>query len=278
VRRLAALALALAALPGCAAERDTARLAGGEPLAVTLELTPRTTSFGDPVTATIGVLYDPARVDPASLRIRTSFRPWRATQTVERAERNGLSLLRYTFRLTCLTGPCTSDERQVRYLFPDAELAWRERREKKLQLLPWPELEVATRLPRTYVAPEPGDATPPPWRAAAVVPEPSYRVEPRRLRAGLLALGVLLVGASALLSVAALRAPRAPRAVPPLDLALAQLERARTPAERRAALEAVAAELHPALAVAARELAWSEVEPSVPAAQELTARVRGAGA
>lgn len=268
----------LLGLTGCASDVDPVRLAGPEPLTATFHVTPRTASFGDPVVATVRVLYDPARVDGSSVRLATRVDPWRETRTVEREAVRGLEALTYTLRLTCLTGPCASEERQARYFLTDAELTWREAGRRRLQLLPWPELEIATRLPRSYVAPGPGDRTPLPWRAAVDVPAPSYRLEPARLRLLLLAAGALLIAGSLALAAAALRRPRPARELPPLERALAQLERARTAEDRRAALEAVAHELHPALAAAARELAWSEEEPTQPAAQELTARLRGAGA
>lgn len=278
MRRALALVLVAAAATGCAREQEAVRLPGQEPLSATYDLAPRSAQFGDAVTATIRVLLDPTRVDERSLRLRTSFEPWRARTTTARVRVGGLVEVTYRLRLTCLTGPCVSDERQARTFFPDGQLAWREGGEQRLQLLAWPELEVATRLPRTYVPPSAGDQTPLPWRAAADVPEPSYRVRPALLRNVLLALGALLVGGSLVLAAAALRRPRARRELPPLERALAQLERARTAAERRAALEAVAAELHPALAAAARELAWSPEAPSEPAAQELSARAREARA
>lgn len=134
---------------------------------------------------------------------------------------------------------------------------------------------MSTRLSRSYVPPEVVDA-PPVWRAAVALPEPSPRADPGRLRLALLVAGGLLLAAALALAVAVLRRPRVPRAVPALELALRRLERARTPAERRAALEAVAVEVHPALAEATRQLAWSAQTPSEPEVLELSAQVRGA--
>jgi len=279
VSRSVATAAALAAVlvaAGCAQEEPAARrLPPGTPLVASASLSPLVAGFGDPVTARVRVLLDPAHVEPASLRLRTDFGSWRERRSVERADAGGLVGVTYTLHLTCLIGPCVSELRQLQYAFREARLGYRAAGEERLLLVAWPELEVSTRLPRSFEPPpDTGEGAAPVWRAAVVVPEPSFRIAPDRLRAALLALGVLLVAGSTAAAAVLLRRPRAPKELPPLERALALLERARTPAERRAALEALAAELHPALAVAARELAWSERTPTEPAARALSERVR----
>jgi hypothetical protein len=268
---VAAVVLAVAA-PARAAEVD----AGGA-LVARGSLAPLVTGFGDPVTARVRVLLDPARVDAGSLRLRSDFRPWREEREVVTRDLGELVEVTYVLRLTCHAISCVARDRQWQYDFPRARLRYLERGAERRAFVSWPPLEVSTRLPLGFQPPDDGGAEAPPvWRAAVSVPEPSYRADPGLLQAALVLVGVLLIAGSLALAVAAVRRPRAPREVPPLERALALLARARTPAERRAALEAVAMELHPALAAAARELAWSEQAPSEPAARSLSERVREA--
>jgi hypothetical protein len=246
-------------------------------LMVSGTLAPLVTGFGDPVTAQVRILLDPARVDPDSLRLRTDFRPWREERQVERRELGGLVEVTFVLRLTCHAIPCVARERQWHYDFDEAFLRYLERGEERGTFVRWPTLEVSTRLPQGFEPPDDGGAEAPPvWRAAVQLPEPSFRDSPQRLQVALVLAGVLLIGGSLALAGVVLRRPRAPKEVPPLERALAMLARARTPAERRAALEAVAVELHPALAATARELAWSEQAPTEPAARKLSERVREA--
>jgi hypothetical protein len=242
------------------------------------KLAPLVTGFGDPVTAQVRVLLDPTRVDPDSLRLRTDFRPWREERQVKRRELGGSTVeVTFVLRLTCHAISCVARERQWQYDFEDARLRYLEGGDERRAFVGWPPLEVATRLPQGFQPPDDGGAEAPPvWRAAVQVPEPSFRASPQRLQVALVLAGVLLIGGSLALAAVLLRSPRAPKEMPPLERALAMLARARTPEERRAALEAVAVELHPALAATARELAWSEQAPSEPAARKLSERVRGA--
>jgi hypothetical protein len=240
------------------------------------KLAPLVTGFGDPVTAQVRVLLDPTRVDPDSLRLRTNFGPWREERQVVRHQLAGSAVeVTFLLRLTCHSISCVELERQWQYEFEDAQLRYLEGGDERRAFVAWPPLQVSTRLPEGFEPPDDGGAEAPPvWRAAVQVPEPSYRASPQRLQVGLVLAGILLIGGSLALAVVLLRSPRAPREVPPLERALAMLARARTPEERRAALEAVAVELHPALAATARELAWSEQAPSEPAARQLSDRVR----
>jgi hypothetical protein len=276
-RALAAALVLLAAAGGVADARAAGGLAPGAALVVSGTLAPLVTGFGDPVTAQVRVLLDPTHVDPGSLRLRTDFTPWREERQVERRDLEGLVEVTYVLRLTCHAIPCVGQERQWQHTFDDAALRYLERGAERRLSVAWPPLEVSTRLPRGYEPPDDGGAEAPPvWRADVQVPEPSFRAAPRRLQAALVAAGILLIAGSVVLAGVVLRTSRAPKEVPPLERALAMLARARTAAELRAALEAVAVELHPTLAATARELAWSEQAPTEPAARKLSERVREA--
>jgi hypothetical protein len=274
-RAVIAAVTVLAGVAGAADARAAADPPPSSALTVSGRLTPLVIGFGDPVTARVRVLLDPARVDASSLRLRTDFAPWREERAVVRRELEGLVEVTYILRLTCHAIPCVARERQWQYDFDDARLRYLEQGAERRRFVGWQPLEVSTRLPEGYEPPDDGGAEAPPvWRASVQVPEPSFRASPRRLQAVLAAAGVLLIAGSLALGFLILRRPGVPKEVPPLERALALLARARTAAERRAALEAVAAAVHPALAETARELAWSEEAPTEPAARRLSERVR----
>lgn len=276
-RGFVAAVLALAAVAG-APDTRAAEPPRSPAVSFSGKLTPLVAGFGDPVTAEVRVLLDPARVDPSSLRLRTDFEPWREERQVVRRELEGSAVeVTYLLRLTCHAIPCVDRERQWQYDFDDARLRYLEQGAEQRRFIAWQPLEVSTRLPEGFEPPDDGGAEAPPvWRADVQVPEPSFRATPRRLQAALVAAGILLIAGSVVLAGVVLRTSRAPKEVPPLERALAMLARARTAAELRAALEAVAVELHPTLAATARELAWSEQAPTGPAARELSERVREA--
>jgi len=273
VRR--AVAAVVVAVLASALAGDVRAADGSAPLMLSRQLSPLVSGFGDPLTARVRVLLDPERVDPSSLRLRTEFGPWREERRIVRRDLDGVVEVTYVLRLTCHAIPCVSQERQWEFGFGPAQLRYLERGTEQRRFVEWPPIEVSTRIPRGFEPPDDGGPEAPPvWRASVQVPEPTYRAAPRRLQGGLVAAGVLLIAGSLALAAVALRRPRAPKPVPPLERALAMLARARTAAERRAALEAVAVELHPALAETARELAWSESAPTEPAARRLSDRVR----
>jgi hypothetical protein len=205
------------------------------------------------------------------------FRPWTDRTSVARVDQGNLTSLDYTVRLFCLTLSCTSsDQREITYGFggrivfdvgPVREFVW-------------PDVTVVTRIPpRTQPAENTGevDQWPPPWRAAVSLPDTVYRTSPGLLVWLLGSFGVLLVASSVTAGAMLLRRGSLlrERPVPQLERALELLRNARTPGERRAALEAVAVALEserdPALAEPARELAWSEGSPSETEAAELAA-------
>lgn len=272
-RTLAALLVLLVA--GCADASD-ARLSlpPGEPFVLSTSVSPRTTAFGDPITATLRILVDRGRVDPDSIEVRHGFSPFRDRTTVERIDSGGLTALVYTSELSCLTLFCVPTDGAATATFSARVTSG----SGGVQEARWPEVTVVSRMSRTQeLVPENSgevDQWPPRWRAGVSLPEPSYRVSPTALAWALAALGLLLAGASALAGWLAFRRGRLVRAldVPPLERALRLLRDSRSDEERRAALEALALALEPDLAEPARALAWSEGRPSESAAEELATR------
>jgi hypothetical protein len=273
-RALALCVLALAAGCGGGGEDTDLALPEGQHFAVARSLTPRASAFGDTLTAELRILLDRRYVDPARVRLLTRFEPYRERRTVERVDDGNLTSLTYTIRLDCLTRYCPSDVPSS-FAFTRVLTGAEPARE-----VTWPPFTVATRLrPERQVVEgtgEEGDEWPPAWRAAVVLPEPSYRIRPAVLAWGAGIAGVLLLAGSAAAGLLLLRRGRLlrEREVSPLDQALALLRSARTDEERRAALEALALAVDGGgepLAEPARQLAWSPPAPSADAAAELAA-------
>jgi hypothetical protein len=280
-RVLAACLVLLAA--GCARESDDElSLPRGQTFAASTSITPKTSAFGDPLTARLRILVDRNEIDPDTIRVLSFFQPWRDRTTIERVDVGNITALTYTTQLHCLTLSCTSrDQRELTFTFGARIVS----DVGPVQQVRWPEVSVATRIP---VEEGPAENTgetpnewPPPWRAGVSLPGPSYHVSPALLTWGLGVLGALLVAGSAAGGWLLVRGGRLlrEREVPALERALQLLRAARTDEERRAALEALAlaleTELEPELAEPARQLAWSQGQPSESAAAELAALAEG---
>ena len=282
VGRVAAACIVLVAA-GCArgADEDLS-LPRGQSFAVATSITPRTASFGDPLTARLRILVDRDRVDPDSVRVLAGFSPWRDRTVVERVDAGNVTALVYTTELHCLTLSCVAFEREYAASFREARITSDRGRVYQFE---WPSVSIGTRVPpQGFVPEDAGEEAadwPPKWRATVSLPEPSYYVSPALLTWLLTGLGVLLVGASSAAGMLLLRRGRLvrDREIAPLDRALDLLRSARTDEERRAALEGLAlaldTELDPELSQPARALAWSQSRPSETAAEELAELARG---
>ena len=86
----------------------------GQPLKAYTTLTPQVHLFGDAVTARIAVIADTKFVDPARLRITTSFKPYLAVgdPVVLRLHSGRFAQVTWTWTLRCLTSRCVP---KVRY-------------------------------------------------------------------------------------------------------------------------------------------------------------------
>ena len=111
-RLLLAAALALvAASPAVAALpylRSGSAIGEGAPLKAYTNLTPQVHLFGDAVTARVAVVADTKWVDPARLRITTSFKPYLPVggPVVLRVHSGRFAQVTWTWTLSCLTSPC----------------------------------------------------------------------------------------------------------------------------------------------------------------------------
>lgn len=80
----------------------------GQPLKAYTNLTPQVHLFGDAVTARVAVIADTKFVDPARLRITTSFKPYLevGAPVVLRLNSGRFAQVTWTWTLRCLTSPC----------------------------------------------------------------------------------------------------------------------------------------------------------------------------
>ena len=113
MRRLAlAAALVLASASPAAAGlpffRSGSVVGEGQPLKAYTNLTPQVHLFGDAVTARLAVIADTKLVDPARLRITTSFKPYLSAggPVVLRLHSGRFAQVTWTWTLRCLTAPC----------------------------------------------------------------------------------------------------------------------------------------------------------------------------
>lgn len=270
----------------------TRLLPNGQPIAARATLAPRDVLFGDTIEARVDVRLDRSRIDARRVRLLTAFDPYQQVgpAVTRRRTVGGVTQLVTTYTLRCLTSACLDiSGGRRRIVFRSAELRYAERggAARALDVI-FPGLLLSSRLAvrETQVnrlAPEL-----PHWRAQTrALPAPTYRISPGGLSAGLLvAAGLLLLGGAAvgyrLLPESARAFGRArPPALPPLERALALLDRARREGrehEERKALDLLARELRRRgareLAGTARELAWSRTSPPERATDELADEVR----
>ena len=253
-----------------------------KPLTATTSLSTARLSFGDPLTARVEVLVDPAAVDVSSVRVRPRFAPYRVTALARTTTRGDAVLLSYRYELECLSEACVPSRAPTEHRFPPALVSYRTASGSTSgKQVGWPGFEVGSRLSDSDRA-SPGTHL----RSAATLPAVSYRVAPGTAHALLVVLSVLFALAAASLAVLALRPRRAPAAVADADelspLARALLRvRASTlngqTSERRRALGNLGRELRAverdALADDSARLAWSAHDPSPEAATAFAERV-----
>ena len=248
-------------------------------------MSPRSQLFGDEVTARLDLLFSTAFVSPSSVRVETSFTPYRVDAVSRSGSQEGATTrFSYVFRLSCLTSACLANGERVMTL-PHALVSYSAPAGggPRMTSVAWPALTTASRLAPTERR-QLRLRTP-----AARLPAPTYRITPALLAALALAGAVvlLLVAAALLLTVVPdslrLRLPaqlrRRPRPLSPLERALARLRAASANGggDERRALEQLAVELSGSgeldLAGDARRLAWSPGQPPAGDVGELASRV-----
>ena len=296
-RTIVVAALALVAVAAAVAAVLVVRDSGGDesaarPLRARASLSDRIVVFGDTVRAQVDLALDLRHVDPSSVKVRTSFDPWRRVGPVQvdRTDAGSSSHIRMTYVLRCLKQPCVPERDTLPFTFDPARIEFVNRAGGRgaLRAL-FPTLTTHTRIRPAELA----NATP--WRLDVTnVPEPSYRTSPSLLLALLIGASLVLLAGAGGLAYAGwprrvVEAEPEPEPEPellptPLEQALELLEdaaRANGAADQRRSLELVAEVLaergeEDGLAEAARALAWSPSPPGPDKTKSLASRVRAA--
>jgi len=301
MRTLAILALGLAVVgvgAGCGGA-EQARLPHGRSVSLATSLTPLAHLFAEPVTARADVFLDTRRLDPARIRVTTSFAPYEVLRvTRQRSDFDGLTRFRYLWTIRCLliqcipsvlpsaAGPQESGRGdRVSFQFAPVRALYRDPKgaTRVVAAGRWPRLESVSRLNSTNI---PGQGF---VFKTHVLPLPpaTYRISPTLLAILLLSAAALLLALPATLAVRWWKRRQPPPVeeappVPPLELAAQLVEWAAEtdgagPGHREA-LEKLAFELDASggteLASEARGLAWAPASPSLPATEELVDAVR----
>ena len=275
-------AVALAAVFAVAAlrpPRETPVGLAGRPVAVQKTVSPRDPQFGDTVTATADVSIDSRRVDPASVRVRSSFAPYRVVSSTRDVRRTGnVTVVSLRYRLRCLETVCAHGGEPTATPLGSLLTAYERDGRAVTFRSAWPAVRVHTRI-------APADLQRPFFRAGPAQRSPMhYRLPPRATGYVLLAFATLLALAGALLvgRGALAGAPRRHASLRPLDAVLQELAAAASNGDsgrRRKALEQLARELEPldeSLSAESRVLAWSPQDPQPETIADLTGRVRTA--
>ncbi len=292
-RALAAVALALVAavavvLLARAGGSRQELLAGRTSIAVKTSLSPGEHLFADSPLARLDVLVNRRLVDPGTVRVDASFKPYRVVQALPhvRKQIGDATRLEFRYRIDCLGPPCVPRKERRDYRLPDARITYltRAERRSRAEAAAWPLLSVVSRVKRSDLTDRRFvDALDP-------LPAASYRIGPNLLAGVLLGLSLLLVLGTGAAAAMRLRGP-APPAKPagarpaaplsPLEQALALVERAlagQGVEEQRKALERLGRELVACdrrdLAGEARRLGWSRTGPSAGETRALSDRVR----
>jgi hypothetical protein len=264
----------------------------GPPVVARASFSPPIHFFGDVVLGRVEIEADRSRVDPGSIELNASTRPYvRAGRNQVRRDTHGsVERVQYTLRLVCLRSDCTlstpsspraNPPTQRTFTLAPALVTYRLKGARGLKSVTaeWPALTVATRI---------GSARPDDFAFTTdlAVPKPSYATSPTLLVAVLTVLGLALVLVPAALALRGvpgrlLRGARGP-SLSALERALLLLDWAarRDPSDRRRALERVALELgregRGGLAEQPRVVAWSRPDPDPDVATAIGDELRSA--
>jgi len=190
----AAVALGLAAGLAALALRDGTPVATSPPsseraVRVEAAVAPRVSLFGDPVVASVDVLFDRRVVRPESVGIDASFEPWKPQGTAPpaRSESGDLVRLSYRITLTCAAIECLPAGSAQQFQFPSGQVHYglRVQPGRVVDTFTWQTFQIVSRVTEEEV-----DAAR--WRAdLRTLPAVSYRISPGTL-------GALLLGAAGL--------------------------------------------------------------------------------
>ncbi len=301
--------LAALALTSCGSSGEpVAALPPGNFAAAAGTLSPPIHLFGDTVTAEATVVVDRNRLDPDGLSFKATFDPYEQVGDTEvvRRDAGDISEITYRMRLRCLAFECLQKELNTLedpsgsggpppagapriFRFEPGRVLYADPAQKKPRLLRsirWGLLESASRIN----AQDPTQVFGFPFRSTLVpLPTLTYRISPTALALTLLVLAGLLLVLPVTLVARRLRRRRPPPLEEP-EPELTPLERALQlvewslerpdPADRRAALDALATELDvvgdPTLAIEARAAGWSRPTPQPDDARRMVAAVKEA--
>ena len=234
------------------------------PITVARSLSPTAALFGDQIEAEIVVYTDDRRIDPASVRVDTDFRPYEVVATKrDGSGRGNVSLLRTRITLSCLSPACLAPREGSRvFQFRPLGVSYRQGEQGHTLQGPWDPVRVHSRLGQS---PQLVDAPPD--------LENHVRVPPRvaQLVLALIAAALALLGATLVVTGLWPRFPyslRRWRRLTPLEQALAQLDAAAgidDEGARRRVLDQLATRLNEhdlaALEHHSRALAWRQAAP-----------------
>jgi hypothetical protein len=262
-------------------------------------LLPQIVLFGDTIRARVDLILDNTGVDPTSLRVATVFSPWEIVGEPVRTERSSgtTTYVGWTYTLRCHAPACVPSGQSAPLEFSPARVSYTRPGGPDARTsirVTWPVLTVYSRFATAgFEGGRAGGPSGAPWRADTfTMPAVTYRFPPAVVVGVAGVLGVLFaLGGAALVFLAWPRRAPAPPPEPepepvplltPLEQALMLLEDAAREdgaEDRRRSLELVAEVLEEHedardLALSAKVLAWSEVDPAVEDTSGLAARVR----
>jgi hypothetical protein len=296
---VAALAVSLTASLAGTAEAAAPLLPAGKPVAVYAYMTPRVILFGDPLDLDVTVLVDRKLVDPKTVQVTATLRPFLpGDRSRTKRQIGNVTEFHFAVAFTCVRVQCVPVAQSRQFQFPRGTVTYRlwkhpgtpatERFRLPLVLLL---SQVNTTALQRLLSLNPGQRIPPYRHHLLPVPKPSYRIAPATLAGISSAAAAVVFAASLLLFRLYARARRPVRIeepvvrVPPLEQALAFLRHAQAEGDEvlvRKALERVAAELESdgggALAREAHELAWAETDPPRGEVEQLVERAEQAEA
>src|SRR5262249_29842984 len=235
------------------------------PLAVAASLEPASVHYGDPVSARIEVHYDPAAVDPSTIRGRPNLTAYAVTSGPVPA-RPRAGVLALTYSLLCVTEGCLPTKGPRLLRFSPVIVTGATGTGTLRATAAWPSLRVSSRLTASDLA---GKVR---FRSPSRPPAPAYRVSPGGLSAALIAAAAVcgLVAVVLVLRELVRHRRRSHARVPSrLELAIVYVRDStrRSDADRRRALSFLSEAVEGGetdLAAVAADTAWAKTPPTPP--------------
>jgi hypothetical protein len=124
------------------------------PIAAATALDPRTIAFGGSLAATIRVVFDRSGVEPASVRLVNTFKPFRIiSAATTRHDAGRLTEIRYALRLQCLTSRCLPPlNRKREFSFAPSTVRYVSAGLPHTLEVSWPRVGVSSHLTATELA------------------------------------------------------------------------------------------------------------------------------